>query len=243
MFCGVVLNFLGRIGPGDMVSFDAVRECVGNVGAVGVKGELDVTKFPEAQEEFEAIDVLELELDVRPKNPGHELPSVSTGDFFALESRLMPSIRSARTSVAGLRASGSHFPFRRACHHAFVCLSGAECRSTSARLSSTTLVWFSLRDRALCSVASSSSAAASLTSCCLLLGESRRPQASILKTTRSTSEMYGRWSGDGLISCAGFAALGRKGQSISGVMRTSMACTRPLVGGDDGEGDAGGEVW
>lgn len=173
---------MGPVGGTILRSLEAVRECGGGKeGVVGLMGEL-----ADDAEVSEVRDVLELELEVRPRIPRDP---ESVGDFLAASSRLMFSSRSVRTSFAGLRASGSQVPFSRDCHHALDCLSGAAWRSTSAKLSPTMRAWSSLSDRALCSVASSSSAAACRTSVCLLWVESRRPQASILKTIRSSSEM------------------------------------------------------
>lgn len=149
----------------------------GSPGPLGTTGEDDVVKLPdEVEEAIDESDVLELELDVLP---------MLGGDFLPLSSRVMSSIRLAKTSLAGLRASGSHLPMSRACHHP---LSEAECRKTSVKHSSTTRAWSSLSSKAQCSVAASRSAAASLASCCFPCVESRRPQESILNTIKSTKE-------------------------------------------------------
>lgn len=149
----------------------------GRPGPLGVTGEEDVVKLLEEVEELiDASDVFELELGVRP---------IIGGDLLPLSSRVISSIKLARTSLAGLRASGSHLPMSRACHHP---LSEAECRKTSARHSSTTRAWSSFSSNAQCSVAAPRRAAASLASCCLPCVESRRPQESILNTIRSTKE-------------------------------------------------------
>lgn len=216
-------------------------------------GDDEVTKLPpEAEEAMELSEVLELELEERPSSaepaadPTLELVELEPPeDLRSLSSMLMRSIMSERTSVASLRASGSHLPVNRACHQALLCLSEGELRKTSARLSSTTRRWSPLRSSALCSVARSRRATASRASCCLHCGLSRKPQASILKTIRSTSETYGRLAGDGVVSLTRVAALGRKGHSISGVMRTSIPGVRAPgeVGKDEDDLEEGEVVW